>query len=314
MKIRTLCLIALTFTLPAATLSAQDSQPTQQIVQDDVPTLQEAGALLQAGDVAGAIAAYRSLAAAEPTNAQAHHMVGYCLHMAGQLDAALKAHLVAAEFPAVRATALYNCACVHAMLGRSDAAFEFLARSREAGFNNADQLAVDSDMDNLRGDARFSAILTDMRGGADGVVDLGAMQAVRRFDFWSGQWETVIDGLVYGSATVTRNFGGRGFQQNAMAPDGNLRSTSQYTFSAANGTWKQIWMDGESSHAVLVGGLFGNQMIMTMVSVDGTAQVSGRSIFSNISSGSFEYEWQSSADGGQTWQAGTQVTFRKAQN
>ena len=302
-------LLLLALALPAATLAAGPSAP---LVQDDVPTMQEAGALLQAGDPMGAAKAYRAICAAQPDNAQAHHMLGYCLHMAGELEAALQAHLAASEFPAVRPVALYNCACVHALLGRTDAAFEFLTKSVEAGFNNADQLVVDTDMDSLRGDARFAKLLAEMRGeDGDEAVDLSAMAAARRMDFWLGNWDTVRGDEVYGGAMVTRTFGGRGLQQVATAPDGTTRSRSHYTFLAATGTWRQLWMDGDGSYAVLEGGLVGDAMVLTMVSVDGVPQVTGRSVFSNITAAGFDYEWQTSSDGGQTWAAGTTVRFRK---
>ena len=316
MKTTTLLTTLLLVTLPIGALSAQDGAiPVESApVQDDVPTMAEAGALLGGGDPAGAAAAFKKIAAAEPDNAQAHHMIGYCLHMSGDLEAALAAHIKASEFPTVRPVALYNCACVHALLERPDAALEFLTKSVEAGFNNADQLVVDSDMDNLRGDARFAKILSGLRGEAPGVVNLATMNAARRFDFWTGQWETVSGEAVYGHASVNRTFGGRGFQQTATALDGTVRSSSQYIFRAQSQSWRQLWMDGDGSYAVLEGGLDGDRMVMTMTSLDGVAQVSGRSVFSNITADGFDYEWQTSADGGQTWSEGNSVRFRKRAN
>lgn len=316
MKTTTLLLATLAPTVPTGLLAAEPSTPLAipEAVQDDEPTMQEADALLAAGDTLAAAAAYGKIAEAQPENARAHHLKGYCLHLAGELEQALEAHLEAAEFPSVRPVALYNCACVHALQERPDAAFEFLEKAMEAGFSNADQLVVDSDMDNLRGDPRFEEILEEMRGGAAGPVDLSQMSPARRFDFWIGSWETVSNGQVYGTATVERTFGGRGLRQVAKASDGTMRSISNYVFDSGDGKWRQVWMDGEGSYAVLEGGLEDDRMVLTMTSLDGQPRVAGRSVFSNITAEGFDYRWQTSEDGGETWSEGTPVRFRKAAN
>ena len=58
-------------------------------------------------------------------------------------------------------------------------------------------------------------------------------------------------------------------------------------------------------------GLDGDRMVMTMTHLDGVPMVSGRSVFSNITAAGFDYVWQTSTDGGQTWSDGNPVRFRK---
>ena len=51
-------------------------------------------------------------------------------------------------------------ACVHAFLGQPDEAFTCLEMSIRNGFGHREWLENDSDLDSLRGDPRFKALLS----------------------------------------------------------------------------------------------------------------------------------------------------------
>jgi adenylate cyclase len=54
---------------------------------------------------------------------------------------------------------LYNVACFFAMKGDSDRALELLERAVDNGWGDRAWLETDSDLDSLRGDGRFEALL-----------------------------------------------------------------------------------------------------------------------------------------------------------
>ncbi len=58
---------------------------------------------------------------------------------------------------------LYNAACFYALKGDIDRSLELLARAVELGWRNHDWLETDSDLDSLRTDPRFIALLKKMR-------------------------------------------------------------------------------------------------------------------------------------------------------
>ena len=58
---------------------------------------------------------------------------------------------------------LYNGACFYARQGDKDRSLELLARAVEVGWGNRDWLETDSDMDSLREDPRFIALLKGMQ-------------------------------------------------------------------------------------------------------------------------------------------------------
>jgi tetratricopeptide (TPR) repeat protein len=123
------------------------------------PAMAEAGDLLHAEKYSDAAEKYGAIAAANPENAKAALMHGYALHAAGRLDEALVAHERAAQFADVKATALYNAACVLALQGQTDKAFAKLDESIKAGFWMADHMQKDDDLKSLRTDARFDGAM-----------------------------------------------------------------------------------------------------------------------------------------------------------
>ncbi|NEQ55318.1 MAG: hypothetical protein F6K11_35240, partial [Leptolyngbya sp. SIO3F4] len=105
--------LALAVTLPAV---AQDSTSDA----SSVPSMQEAGAMLQQGDSAAAAEMFEAIHNANPKNGQAWFMHGYAVQMQGDHEKALKLHMKAATFPNMRPAALYNAGCAHAMLGQKE--------------------------------------------------------------------------------------------------------------------------------------------------------------------------------------------------
>jgi len=58
---------------------------------------------------------------------------------------------------------LYNIACVYSVAGEVDRGMDFLERSVEAGAHDLSWFLQDSDLDNLRGDPRFEALIEGLR-------------------------------------------------------------------------------------------------------------------------------------------------------
>jgi len=113
-----------------------------------------------------ASAAYKLVVEKQPKNGQAWHRLGYSLHALGELDAAMKAHAQTLTFPQFAPTGAYNTACVHALRGNKEEAFQWLAKSVKLGMNNAQQFEGDSDLDSLRDDERYAKIIEMVKASA----------------------------------------------------------------------------------------------------------------------------------------------------
>lgn len=316
MSLRTLALLTLVLPLQAA--PAQENAPATATaavnVQDPVPIPTRAFArnLLNTGDLAGAITAYRVRHAADANDGEATFMLGYCLHGNGQLQEAHDMHLEATVFTAYAALANYNHACIHSMWGQADAAFEALDKAHEMGFNNADQLRNDTDMDGIRSDPRFAAFIakveerpapepeaTPEAPAEPQPAPLASLPNAQRFDFLKGRWNVnpVGDEDRVSMATVTSIFDGGALRVTLTnTSDGKVRTES--TYYAIDDGWRMVWMNPSGNSAVLKGGLVHGKMIMTMVSADGASYTTGRAVFSNISADGFDYTWQAQDDKG----------------
>lgn len=127
-------------------------------------------AAMQSQDFAAAEASCRKIIAQVEGDPQAWFLLGYSLHAQKKLDEALSCHKKAASLAVdnrqIRSLATYNAACVYALRGEKDAAFAWLDKAIAAGFANPQQLQTDSDMDKLRGDARFAAVMEKTRASA----------------------------------------------------------------------------------------------------------------------------------------------------
>ncbi len=152
----------------AVVLAAPPATMSQNPDRVDTPTAEEARALQQAGRWEEAADAWRQITEQDSENSTAWFLLGYCLHAAGRLDEAIDVHRKAATFDEYHGIALYNLGCAYALSGRPDEAFEALGRSQAAGFSLRDHAEDDSDLESIRADSRFAALLEREPAGVRG--------------------------------------------------------------------------------------------------------------------------------------------------
>jgi hypothetical protein len=285
--------------------------------QEKVPTFQEANALLQQGDVKGAVAAFGRLSAAQPENGQAVFFHAYTLHMSGDLKAAHDRHLDAAKFEAFRPVALYNHACVHALWKEPEAALQSLREAVDAGFANPDDsrydaqmgyLETDTDLDSLREDARFKALLAELAP----MKKLSQLAPERLFDFYVGEWEMVNGETVESLISVAPAFGDRGLRVSMRNPaDGAETASSFFVYDAENKQWRQTWMSAEGQTITMAGGRDGETIALRVETDTKGDAKGGRAVFSDVTRGTFNYAWQTTTDDGKTWTNQASRTFKR---
>ena len=100
-----------------------------------------------------------------PKNAEDWYERAYDLYRADRYAEAAEAFNRAAEQGYSPAKALYNAACSHALLGDARHATEYLAKAIDAGWDDFDHIADDSDFDPIRTDPAFQRLV--QRGGSD---------------------------------------------------------------------------------------------------------------------------------------------------
>ncbi len=179
----------MTASLGASALFAE--QPAQQPAPQPTPAtsqppaqpaeVAQGNAAFQKEDWAGAVQAYQAALAKGADHPLIHFRLGYALHVLKRYDEALTHHLrgVRINHPAIRIDCLYNAACALSLLNRKEEALRHFAYAIDAGFTDTTQVGKDTDLDPLRDDDRFKALVESIGKGR---------RLDQQADFLLGEW------------------------------------------------------------------------------------------------------------------------------
>ena len=287
---------------------AQDEQP--QALTDGI-------AHVQRGNFAKAIETLTPFTEAQPGNTTAWFYLGYALHATGDLDAAIRAHKKAVDDPQLGVIATYNVACVHALRDESDEAIEWLTRARDGGMIGfARQVAGDSDLDSLRDDPRFKALLanapttTTPNTPAQPNAQLAA--ARRQFDFWVGEWEVFNQqGQKVGENSISRQENGMVLAEQWTSAQGSTGRSINF-FDPAKKKWVQVWVDAGGGIIRYEGEFKSGAMRLLGTHTLATGEVRPhRATYTPNEDGSVRQFIEESTDNGATWVVWFDGIYRK---
>jgi hypothetical protein len=140
----------------------------------------------------------------------------------------------------------------------------------------------------------------------------------KQLEFWVGDWDLTWPGekagtIDHGTNSIHRVLGTCVVQENFSGGDAmHLRGMSVSLFDTRAGKWKQTWVDNEGEYLDFVGEFKDGQMILARDAVrpDGTKVVQ-RMVFKNIAPDEFDWSWESSKDGGKTWQVQWPIHYKR---
>ena len=155
------------------------------VAQTNEKSAADADAAYQAKDWSKAEPLYESLTQTQPANPRNWYRLGVCLAKTGQSRKAIAAFQTAQSKGAPASMTAYGIAGAYASLGQADKAFEQLAEAMKQGYSQPDQMNEDPDLQALRRDARFDALVEQARHN-QAPCDYRAES--RQFDFWIGDW------------------------------------------------------------------------------------------------------------------------------
>lgn len=101
-----------------------------------------------------------------PKNGEEWYERAYDLYRADRYEEAALAFRRAHDQGYAPAKSLYNAACSYALLGDADRAIPALTAAIDAGWDDIDKIADDSDFDPIRSDPRFARAVRDSQGEA----------------------------------------------------------------------------------------------------------------------------------------------------
>lgn len=135
----------------------------------------------------------------------------------------------------------------------------------------------------------------------------------RQFDFWLGEWAVVApNGQLAGRNSISRTLNGCVVHERWTGA-GGMRGESFNTWDRTRKRWHQTWVSSTGNLLVLEGGLVNGAMQMAGESVSRKGTILNRITWTPAPDGGVHQVWETSADGGRTWQTAFDGRYRRAQ-
>ena len=141
--------------------------------------------------------------------------------------------------------------------------------------------------------------------------------AQKQFEFWVGEWDLTWPGQngappQHGANSIKRILDGCVVQENFSSQDAaQLRGTSVSIFDLASGVWKQTWVDNQGSYFDFTGGFKDGSMVLQREATRSGERFLQRMVWKNITEKEFDWSWESSHDGGKTWQVQWPIHYKR---
>ena len=145
-----------------------------------------------------------------------------------------------------------------------------------------------------------------------------AAKEQQQFEFWVGEWDATWPGpqagaVQHGSNSIRRILDNCVVEESfSGGTDMPLRGKSVSIFDLRAGKWKQTWVDNQGGYLDFVGEFKDGMMVLAREAVrpDGKRGVQ-RMVYKNITANDFDWSWESSSDGGKTWQVQWPIHYKR---
>lgn len=140
----------------------------------------------------------------------------------------------------------------------------------------------------------------------------------KQLDFWVGSWELSWPGQTasetqHGTNRIERIMEGCVVEENFSGDEAmHLRGMSVSMFNSRTAKWQQTWVDNEGGYLDFVGEFKDGQMILGREATGPNgAKILQRMVWKNITPNEFDWSWESSKDGGKTWQVMWPIHYKR---
>ena len=122
-----------------------------------------------------------------------------------------------------------------------------------------------------------------------------------QFDFWLGEWDVTWGEDGKGKNHILRIMDDKIIQENFSAPD--LIGMSVSSYDAERKLWCQTWVDNNGSYLDFIGRFENEKMILSRDAIVRGKACKQRMVWFNFEAHQFDWNWERSDDGGQSWRA-----------
>jgi len=272
----------------------------------------EAASAYDAKNWSEAVKLYRQIVATAP-NPRAWYRLGVSLNKTGEKDKAIEAFEKGRALGLPPQFAEYGIATVFASKRDKDRAFEHLEKAAQNGLSQPDQLSTDTDLAELKSDARFTKILEMVTHNQKPCAYAAEN---RQFDFWLGEWSVVTSKgeTAAGDSRIELILEDCVVQENWTSAGNIGYSGKSYNiYNAALKRWEQYWVDNAGGNIFFYGGLKDGAMDYW---TDEIPQPDGKKLkrhlqFIKLGPDKVRQFSQGSNDGGKTWFVEYDFTYNR---
>ncbi len=134
-------------------------------------------------------------------------------------------------------------------------------------------------------------------------AQLSKNQETSQFNFWIGKWDLYANGSKFGESKADTLLDGFAIQEDFLEfPPEPFHSINTTTYNSEAKQWEQTMVDNMGHHSFFAGDFKDGKitLIRSFKNKNGEDRMQ-RVSFYNISSGSFDWAFDASNDGGKTW-------------
>lgn len=134
-------------------------------------------------------------------------------------------------------------------------------------------------------------------------------QPERQFDFWLGEWNCTWGEDGKATNHVVHILGDKIIQENFSSPD--LQGMSVSSYVPNRGLWCQTWVDNNGTYLDFTGKFEDGKMVLVRDALFQGQVIKQRMVWYNIEESQFDWNWERSDDGGETWQVQWQIKYKR---
>ena len=134
-------------------------------------------------------------------------------------------------------------------------------------------------------------------------------QPENQFDFWLGEWDCTWGNDGKGTNSITRILDETIIREDFNAPD--LHGMSVSSYDTERKLWCQTWVDNQGTYLDFTGAFENGKMILVRDAIVRGENCKQRMVWYNIEESQFDWNWERSDDGGQTWRVLWQIRYAR---
>ena len=194
----------------------------------------------------------------------------------------------------------YRLSRIYARTGRKNDALQQLEILANGGFGLLNLVQDQADYDSVADEPRFAAALTAIRASR---FPCAADDRHHSFDFWIGEWTVTQNGQLAGTSSVQPILGHCTIFEQWESVNATF-GKSFNSYDSAHDHWRQIWIGDSGSIIEFTGEARDGGIFYTAETIDpeDSSVTLHKFEFTKIAEDGVRQYWETSTDGGESWQ------------